>query len=158
MHCMDIKIAPAQLQDLADINQIIESAVMQWDLPERVKRLSLPSMTYTETDFAYYQMIKAVCQNSICGVLAMDHDTYRSEHASLIHGIFVGPDKQKQGVGSRLIQEAERLSQLAGSKHITVRAQKDAQGFFLSNGMNKLDIQNVQSDYATRYTKALRTQ
>lgn len=157
MHSMKITIQAASLDDLTAINQVIESAVMNWHLPERVKRLSLSSMTYTEADYAYYQFVKALCNNTICGVLVLDHDTYRPEKTSLLHGLYVSPDNQRLGVGSKLIKEAERLSILAGSEHITVKAQKDAQGFFLSKGMVKLGVKNSQSDYATRYSKHLHT-
>ncbi len=43
MQTTDIDIRLAGHADLEAINRVIEVAVMTWDLPDRVKRLSLPA-------------------------------------------------------------------------------------------------------------------
>ena len=55
-----INLRPALKTDLDAINRVIEAAVMTWKLPERVKRLSLPSYRYTLADFAHLEMVVAV--------------------------------------------------------------------------------------------------
>ena len=45
-----LNLRPAAPDDLEEVNQVIEAAVMTWDLTERVKRLSLPSYRYNAHD------------------------------------------------------------------------------------------------------------
>ena len=59
MNIPSISLRPATLDDLPAINRVIEAAVMTWDLPERVKRLSLPSYRYDAFDFDHLQMVVA---------------------------------------------------------------------------------------------------
>lgn len=152
---MNISIRPATQTDLSSINSIIESAVMGWHIPERVKRLSLSSLNYSDDDFKYYQIMILELDHIPAGVLAMDHDTYRQDNTSLIHGIYVTPDKQKKGIGTHLLAEAEKLAHQQQARHIMVKAQKDASGFFEACGMKKMAIENEQQDFSSRYTKAI---
>ena len=55
----DITLRTARQADLEAINRVIEAAVMTWDLPERVKRLSLPSYRYTSVDFEHFEIVVA---------------------------------------------------------------------------------------------------
>ena len=152
---MNISIRPATLADLPSINTIIESAVMGWDIPERVKRLSLSSLSYSADDFNYYQIMILEHDHVPTGVLTLDHDTYRQDKTSLIHGIYVAAGKQKKGIGNRLLAEAEMLARQQQSCNIMVKAQKDAAGFFEACGMQKLAIENEQQDFSSRYIKAI---
>jgi len=152
---MDIKIRPANISDLDAINQLIESAIMIWNLPQRVKRLSLSSVTYSEHDFQHYQITVAEISNTLTGVLILDHDTYRKEKTCLIHGIYVDPEWQKKGIGTRLLKEAETLALAKKSMKILVKAQRDAQDFFIASGMNRIPVEKEQNDYAMRYVKKL---
>ena len=55
----DFILRPACGSDLDAVNGVIEAAVMGWHLPERVKRLSLPSYRYTRTDIDHMQVVVA---------------------------------------------------------------------------------------------------
>ncbi len=55
MPTVDVKVRAETKIVLDAINHVIEAAVMIWDLPERVKRLSLSSYYYTEQDLNHYQ-------------------------------------------------------------------------------------------------------
>ena len=59
MNSADINIRPANEDDLDAINGVIEAAVMSWQLPERVKRLALPSYRYNAMDLKYFSLAVA---------------------------------------------------------------------------------------------------
>jgi hypothetical protein len=97
-----VTLRPAKLQDLDDINRVIEAAVQSWDLPERVKRLSLFSYRYTEVDFDHLEMIVAEIDTlGIIGVAAWEmadaKDAPSGKRALLLHGIYVVPSMHDHG-------------------------------------------------------------
>jgi len=47
----------ARRRDLDAINAVIEAAVMNWNLPERIKRLALPSYRYTNIDYEHLEIL-----------------------------------------------------------------------------------------------------
>jgi len=63
----------ATREELATINVIIEAAVMNWRLPERIKRLALPIYRYTDVDFENLQIIVAeMVGKGLVGVAACE--------------------------------------------------------------------------------------
>ena len=153
-----IKTRSANVDDLDAINRVIEAAVMNWQLPERVKRLALPSYRYNEMDLKYYSLVVAEENEKILAVAAWDTDLHQGKEGSrglLLHGIYVQPEYQRNGIGSRLFREVEdavRDSKLDG---VLVKAQNDAVEFFLCQGMQKLETEDLQRDYENRYWKPL---
>ena len=109
---MTSTIRPAVEADLDSINRVIKAAVMTWELPERVKRLSLPSYYYTALDLEHLDIIVAEDdQQHIIGVAAWEpadaRDTPAGSSALLLHGLYVDPPRQRQGIGRRLFEAAE---------------------------------------------------
>ena len=154
----DVKIRSANENDLDAINQIIEQAVMAWQLPERVKRLALPSYRYTQLDMKYFTLVIAERENTIVGVVAWDIDSHHGPKDSsglLLHGIYVLPEHQHCGIGGRLLTEVENAARRAKMDGVLVKAQNDAVEFFLARGLSKLDAQDIQRDYENRYWKQL---
>jgi predicted N-acetyltransferase YhbS len=153
-----INIRPANADDLDAINQVITRAVMTWNLPERVKRLSLPSYHYDKLDLQHFQILLACTDDKLAGVIVLDHEL-ESENIPgknlLIHGLFVDPELHQKGVGTRLFREAERLAQQQCTHGLLVRAHKDATGFFSAMGMTKLAVTNEVREYADRYWKPI---
>ena len=158
MNSANIKIRSANVGDLDVINRVIEVAVMSWQLPERVKRLALPSYRYNEMDLKYYSLVVAEDNKKVLAVAAWDTDIHQGKDGSrglLLHGIYVQPEYQRNGIGSRLFREVEdavRDSKLDG---VLVKAQNDAVEFFLCQGMQKLATDDLQRDYENRYWKSL---
>jgi hypothetical protein len=64
-----IDLRPADKADLDAVNQIIERAVKTWNLPERVKRLALPTYLYTEHDLKHLHIMLA--DYSAAGVIGI---------------------------------------------------------------------------------------
>lgn len=149
-----LNIAPATVDDLPAINQIISDCVMGWNLPDRVKRLSLSSYHYNEDDLAHQEIFKAVRNDeydeSVVGVVALEAV---NQSDSLLHGLYVKPEAQFGGVGKRLVDHA--LQRLSDQKRqgMMVKAQPDANAFFDKTGFSRLPVVNQQTDYPHRWWK-----
>ena len=146
-----INTRAADKDDLDAINNVVTKAVMGWQLPERVKRLSLSSYLYDEIDLQHLQIMVAVIDDSIIGVLALDNEY--DDANLLIHGLFVAPEQQHKGIGACLFQQAEMLAQQQHCTGLLVRSHKNATGFFIAMGMSSIAITDHQRDYQLRYWK-----
>lgn len=158
MSTQTLKIRSANKDDLSTINQIIEMAVMTWQLPERVKRLALPSYRYNELDLTHYAIVVAEANNRIIGVAAWDtglHQGPANKLGLLLHGIYVHPEYQRQGIGTELFNAAEDAGRAKEMDGLLVKAQIDAEGFYQSQGLVKLETEDLERDYASRYWKSL---
>ena len=154
-----IKIRLANKTDLYAINHVIEAAVMTWDLPERVKRLSLSSYRYNELDIDHLEMMVAVDNSeNIVGIAAWEpadaKDTPAGHTALLLHGIYVNPDYHRQGVGRQLFRVAEHAVQEYHFDGLLVKAQQDATNFFISLGMSPLQVVDSMRQYSNRFWKS----
>ena len=141
------------MQELEAINRIVEAAVMGWDLPERVLRLALDSYLYTALDFSHLDLFVAeAADQQLAGVAAIEPvnvaDYPGQEGAMLLHGLYVLPAMQGQGVGTRLLKEAEQHVKAQGGNRLLVKAQKDAEGFFIGHGMQPVSVDNPAKQYA----------
>ena len=155
----NLKLRTAGKGDLDAINQVVEAAVMTWQLPERVKRLALPSYRYDEHDLEHYQIVVVESGSAIVGVAAWDTEPHRGpadEPVMLLHGIYVLPERQHQGIGRQLLSAAEEAARVRKFNGIVVKAQKDAEGFFRAQGLEKLGARDPARDYENRYWKRLR--
>lgn len=160
MTATEISLRQADTKDLAAINKIIDAAIMTWDLPERVKRLSLPSYHYKQHDLETLEIIVAEKgAQQIIGVAAWEpantKDVPQGQRALFLHGIYVAPEQYRQGIGSQLLQAAELAALDRGYAGLLVKAQADAAGFFLAHGMQPLEIENEKRDYPHRYWKLI---
>ena len=149
-------IRAAQEPDLLSINAIIDSCVMEWDLPERVKRLSLSSYRYSSCDLAHFEIVLAeVLGGEIAGVAAWQpaaaRDLPADKTGMLLHGLYVAPRYQHRGIGSLLVNAALNAVQAHGMEGLLVKAQTGAIGFFQSREFAKLPIQNAERDYPHRW-------
>jgi N-acetylglutamate synthase-like GNAT family acetyltransferase len=154
------KLRKATTRDLDAINKIIDAAVMTWNLPERVKRLSLPSYHYQSHDLETLEIVLAEnSEQQIVGVAAWEPanpgDIPQGQRTLLLHGIYVNPQRYRQGIGRQLLQAAEQAALAKGYSALLVKAQADAAGFFQAQGMQPLEVENEKRDYPHRYWKLI---
>jgi GNAT superfamily N-acetyltransferase len=158
MKKVNVSLHSADNKMLDDINALIEAAIMTWNLPERVKRLTLPSYRYSEQDMLHLEMVIARVDQTISGVAAWEeadsNDTPDSKTGLLLHGIYVDPDLHNTGIGTRLFQAAEQAMQGKGLDGLLVKAQSGAEAFFEKQGMNRLPVDAPNRHYANRFWKA----
>lgn len=147
----------ARQEDLDTINAVIEDAVMNWNLPERIKRLALPSYRYTNIDYEHLEILVAeTVDTGIVGVAACEiaePDEVPGQCALLLHGLYVQPNAQHQGIGSQLFKAMEALVRKHKCDGLLVKAQTDAVKFFEYHAMQRLENINPQSNYAHRFWK-----
>ncbi len=158
---VDIKLRPLARVDLDSANAVVEAAIMTWDLPERVKRLSLASYRYDAHDLEHLTLTGAVdAGDAIVGVAAWEPasvaDTPDGAKGLLLHGIYVIPTLHHAGIGSRLIGAAIRAARQGKFDGVLVKANPDAQGFFLANGLRQLATDDARRDYPYRFWRDLR--
>jgi GNAT superfamily N-acetyltransferase len=142
--------------DLGTANAVIERAVMTWKLPERVKRLAMPSFCYAEYDLTYLHIV--VAEDSAIGIVgvaawepAAVHDCPQGRRGLQLHGIFVEPSQQQRGIGPRLLSAAGTAATEGGYDGLLVKVQADAEGFFGSQGLQKLPVVQPDRDYPHRF-------
>lgn len=155
-----ITLRPATAADLDAINVVIERAVMTWPLPERVKRLTLPSYRYQPHDLDHLRIVVAEDAGRVpLGVAAWEPASPRDLPAGktglLLHGLYVDPDRQRAGVGSRLLDEAVDAAREQGFDGLLVKAQPAAEGFFLARGLERVPAVDPARDYPHRLWKAV---
>jgi predicted N-acetyltransferase YhbS len=147
--------------DLAGINAVIEAAVMGWSLPQRVKRLSLPSYRYDELDLQHLHLEVATSrEGDILGVAAWERadprDTPASVAGMLLHGLFVSPSAQGQGTGRRLLDAAIAAARGGRCHGVLVKANPDATGFFQRCGFEPIFQSQADARYPYRLWRALK--
>lgn len=151
-----MRLRPATANDLPAINAIVERAVMTWQLAERVKRLSLPSYRYHEHDFVHMHLVVAEdAAGTLAGFAAWDvadpRDAPGGQRGLLLHGLYVDPVRHGEGIGSRLLAAAATAARTDGHDGLLVKAQADANGFFIARGLRLLPVTDPARDYPHRY-------
>jgi GNAT superfamily N-acetyltransferase len=73
----------------------------------------------------------------------------------LLHGLYVDPQRQRTGVGSRLLEAAVSAAGEQGFDGLLVKARPEAEGFFLARGLTQLPVTDAERDYPHRFWKAV---
>ena len=154
-------LRPASPLDLLVVNGVIESAIQTWEVPARVKRLCVPLYRYSEHDLDFLDLVVAEAERiGIVGAAAWEEadpgDAPANHSALLLHGIYVAPDQQRKGVGTRLFEAAEMAASLRGFDGVLVKAQPGAGDFFLALGLQQVAVQDCSRDYPHRFWKSLK--
>lgn len=151
----------ATAADLPAINQVVEAAIMSWQLPERVKRLSLPSYRYDTADLMHLTLWVAESDAGKIAAVAgwepadpLDLPAYTK--GLLLHGIYVLPELQGQGLGQRLIKLTEHHAAEGNYDGVLVKAQADAIGFFQRQGYQDLPVEDNARHYSHRMWKNIK--
>ncbi|MGB0866667.1 MAG: GNAT family N-acetyltransferase [Granulosicoccaceae bacterium] len=155
-----VVLRPATAEDLLFINGIVEAAVMSWALPERVKRLSMPSYRYEKSVFESVDMQLAIDPDGdIVGLVAscapMEEQVLPDRKALLLHGIFVDATNHREGIGTELVKSVQALAAQNEYEGVLVNAQPDALAFFQALGFEQLPVVDEENDYKHRYWQAI---
>jgi len=150
-----LRLRRAGLPDLEAINALISRAVMTWSLPERVKRLAMPTYLYGAHELDHLDMTLAEDDaGHPVGVAAWEpadlRDCPAGQRGLLLHGLYVDPVHQSHGVGSRLLDAAAEQGRSGGYDGILVKAQADAEGFFQRRGLRSIPVLDPGRDYPNR--------
>jgi N-acetylglutamate synthase-like GNAT family acetyltransferase len=156
-----IQLRQARADDIDALNRVIERAIMAWQLPERVKRLSLPSYRYHPHDLGHLHIVVAEdATQAIIGVAAWEpansRDVPEGQRGLLLHGIYVNPDHQRHGVGTQLLDAAVQATLELAVDGLLVKAQADANVFFAACGLQRLPVEDPARDYPHRFWQVVR--
>jgi N-acetylglutamate synthase-like GNAT family acetyltransferase len=151
-----IHLRQAHAADLPAINGVIERAIATWQLPERVKRLSLPSYRYHVHDLVHLHLVVVEdADRAPVGVAACESANPRDLPAGLrgllLHGLYVDPAHQHRGVGSQLLEATAAAARAQGFDGVLVKAQADANGFFEARGLQRLPVEDAARHYPHRF-------
>ncbi len=147
-------IRTADVDDLPRVNALVARALTTWDLPERVKRLALPTYLYEPEDLASLTLVAAYLAGTMVGTAAWEAGRFEAVSTLSLHGLYVDPRYWGIGVGSRLLEAAEQAAWAQSAAAITVKAQAGARGFFLARGFAPPEARQG-SDYAHLLWKTL---
>lgn len=155
-----LDIGKAKVSDLGIINALIDSAIGTWKLSDRVKRTSSPLYHYHEQDLEYLDMVVArTLDDGMVGIAAWEaadqFDAPPGYSALLLHGIYVVPDLHHRGIGTNLLESAEIAAVSGRFDGLLVKAQRDAEPFFIACGFEKLPVVDPLRDYPHRYWKKI---
>ena len=156
-----ITLRKATESDLDAINQVIIAAVMSWQLPDRVKRLSLSSYYYDVADLMHLTLWLAQDKkNKAVGVAGWEPadptDLPKNRNGLLLHGLYVLPGMHGHGLGKRLLKLMEQQAAERRYDGVMVKAQADAINFFLHHGYEDLPVEDKVRHYSHRMWKNIK--
>ncbi len=145
-------IRPGSEADLDAVNRVIEECVMSWNIPDRVKRLSLSSYRYNAVDLKHFRLFVAFDQtNRIIGVATLEtiESPIKKQGSSalLLHGIYVDPQAQGRGIGKQLVRKMMQITKSEKRGGLLVKAQPDAIGFFRALHFKPMQAADSRRDY-----------
>lgn len=151
------RVKTAAVADLAVVNSIIASAVESWLLPDRLKRLTLPMLQYSEADLTEFQCFVFEQSGSGKGVAALSRNTsfvgQSGSRCALLHGLYVHAGSQRSGVGRILQQAMAEQARKSGCKGLLVKAQRVSRSYFESH--DYVECEHPTLNYPYLYWKAI---
>jgi GNAT superfamily N-acetyltransferase len=140
--------------DIDDVNRVMAAAIDTWDLSPRLKRLAMPAYRYRRDDFDHLTVLGAWQADRLLGFVSVEPTDERQplggRPALLVHGLYVRPQVQGCGIGTRLIDAARELARERGLAGLLVRAERSARPFFEKAGFTPLPVEDAQRDYPHR--------
>jgi len=135
-----LKLRTARAADIDQVNQVIFEAIGTWRIADRVRELSRHAYRYDESDLEHGELRLLVdASDQTIGIAHWDQATpadtpVGSASAAILHGLYLMPAFHGQGLGRQLLSDAINRASHAGHDALALRAQRDAEPFFLSQG------------------------
>jgi GNAT superfamily N-acetyltransferase len=136
-----MSIGTGYTSDLDCINHVVAAAIMSWPMPERIKRLSVPVLSYDSEDFKHYRFAVYRDADQIQGVAAWNSEepiATKLGAGRLLHGLYIYPDFQGRGLGRTLMAAVLAEAVALGADGLVVKAERPSIGFFEQCGLQPL--------------------
>lgn len=148
-------------EDLDEINSVIAASIGTWGLPPRVRELSAPLYRVSAHDLGvgrWWVATEADASSPGRRIVAVadwspagpTDSPSPDDPAALLNGLYVVPDKQRSGLGARLLRQVCEDAQRAGFAVLSTRAQRSAEGFFLRRGFRPFGEEGGEPLYPRR--------
>jgi len=153
-------VRTAGVDDLSTVNAIVDAAVDTWALPERVRRLSAPSLRYGRVDLTHMEILLAENETGqAVGAAALEHadeiDTPEARRALLLHGLYVRPARQRSGVGAHMVRQVMGIARARGVDGVSTRVWRESEAFFVALGFVPFGDAAAASRHPRRMWKPL---
>lgn len=151
-----ITIHPATAVDLPRINFVIKSAIMNWPLPDRLRKITVPVLQYREDDMAALSVLVAKLNGEILGIAAWDSEPTHplpNGLGGLFHGLFVLPLVQYQGIGTSLMNAVFDEARKIRTTGLLFKAQRVSRHYFERHNLTPLAA--TDDEYPWQYWKRL---
>ncbi|MDA9918980.1 GNAT family N-acetyltransferase [Porticoccaceae bacterium] len=148
-----MSIATGKKTDLDCINNVVAAAVMSWPMPERIKRLSVPVLSYDSEDFKHYRFVVYRQGGEIKGVAAWNPEAPLVTELGtgrLLHGLYISPDCQGRGYGRDLMAAVLCEAMTLGAEGLVIKAERPSIGFFEHCGLQPLSATGA-TDYPYQF-------
>jgi len=168
-----MSIATGKKTDLDCINNVVAAAVMSWPMPERIKRLSVPVLSYDSEDFKHYRFVVyrqggeikggevkggevkggEVKGGEVKGVAAWNPEAPLVTELGtgrLLHGLYISPDCQGRGYGRDLMAAVLSEAMTLGAEGLVIKAERPSIGFFEHCGLQPLSATGA-TDYPYQF-------
>jgi len=168
-----MSIATGKKTDLDCINNVVAAAVMSWPMPERIKRLSVPVLSYDSEDFKHYRFVVyrqggeikggevkggevkggEVKGGEVQGVAAWNPEAPLVTELGtgrLLHGLYISPDCQGRGYGRDLMAAVLSEAMTLGAEGLVIKAERPSIGFFEHCGLQPLSATGA-TDYPYQF-------
>ena len=150
-----LRFETATQADLEKINILVAEAVGTWPTSERLKRLAALPLRYNWADFQDFEMVLCYKAAAEIGVAVWQPDALirlqNGDQVAWLHGLYVAPSAQGQGIGRELLREIARRASLRHRYSLYVRAERFATGFFERLGGRRLSSQEGPEGGAQAY-------
>ena len=130
--------------DLATVNQVITAAVQVWPSSERLKRLALTALHYTNADLQDFEFLLCYKAHACLGVAVWEPENVSfvndKSSVALLHGLYVGQQHQHLGVGKLLLDEVHLRAEKRSFSGVYVRAERFSASYFEHVGYRQLAV------------------
>ena len=145
-----LHLKTASPNDLENINAIVVAAIQTWQLVPRLARLVAVTHQYESSDFLTMNFY-FLCLPDLTEVGIMALEPQPDDHNLLLHGLYILPDYQNQGLGRQALNLAKEHVVSGGFRGLLVKAHASARNFFAQQTLTLLPIKNPERDYPHRY-------
>ncbi|MEQ8484432.1 MAG: GNAT family N-acetyltransferase [Pseudomonadales bacterium] len=131
--------------ELATVNDIVTAAVLAWPMAERLKRIALNVLTYDALDMREFEVLLAEDSGAPAAVAVWDPATAitgSGARGALLHGLYVRPQAQRQGLGALLQRQVAHRAATHGYHGLVVKAERVSVSYFEHCGYARLDQSN----------------
>lgn len=137
-----LDIETVTTDELGTVNAIIAAAVLGWPMAARLKRVAVGVLSYDTLDLREMEMLLARVGGSPAGVAAWDPATVLHGRDGwsgvLLHGLYVHPEWQGNGVGTALQHAVADQATDLGFDALVVKSERVSVGYFERCGYETL--------------------